>query len=312
MDVYLVMERVATDLSNVIPDGLQRIHVEYITWQLLRALKYIHSAGVMHRDIRPSNILINANCDIRICDFGMARSSRALPVDLDGPSPVKDAYMPDLKQGNLTSYCSSRWYRSPEQLLLAKNYSTAVDIWALACVVGEMIERKPILVGTCTMTQIQNILHFTGRPPDADLESIRTKYAVPLLEGLANSKEGPLSELVPNGTNECHDFLRLCLQFNPEKRLTAFEGLEHPFVGHFHQPDAEGVHPLSEDGGIRLVLTDSAQFSVNQYRDQLYADIIESDSSDSDNRTRGVIKINLSRGGKLFYFYSCLFHSNVQ
>lgn len=252
----------------------------------------------MHRDIKPQNILINASCDIRICDFGLARSVQDLHPDPHGPSVIEQ-YMKDLKQGNMTTYCSSRWYRSPEQLLLARSYTTAADIWALACVVGEMIQRKPIFPGTCTLGQIQNILHITGRPLDADLECIKSKYAVPMLEGLGNSKEGPISEVIPNGSPESHDFLRLCLQFNPEKRISASEALEHPFVGHFHHPDAEGVHPSSQEGGIRLALSDSAQFSINQYRDQLYSEIFEREELQASVKTERFIRRNLNRGVNL-------------
>ena len=227
----------------------------------------------MHRDIKPQNILINANCDIRICDFGLARSAvkfvgrdrSEVSISLQSPT-------------SMTSYCSSRWYRSPEQLLLARKYTTSVDIWALGCVVGEMLQRRPIFASTSTLGQIQNILHITGRPPDADLECIDSKYAVPLLEGLGNSKEGSIPELVPSGNPEAHDFLRLCLQFNPFKRMRAEEALEHPFVGHFHHPDAEGVHPSSMEMGIKLPLVDDipcVQYTVNQYRDELYAKVIK-------------------------------------
>ncbi len=269
---------------------MQPIHIQFITWQLLRALKYIHSANVVHRDLKPQNILINSKCSIRICDFGLARSSTAHEIDIYGPLPEKDPLIfannaaaiyaagssEDRERGvcDITNYCSSRWYRSPEQLVNALNYSTPIDIWALGCVVGEMIQRKPIFPGSCTLSQLTLIVHITGRPSDSDLKSIDSSHVIPILEGLGKSKEGDLKEVMTHGNEEVHDFVRLCLQFNPEKRITASEALAHPFVGNFHHPDAEGVHSSSTNGGIALSLNDQVQYRVSAYRDRIYADVL--------------------------------------
>lgn len=275
--------------------NLQPIHVEFITWQILCALKYIHSASVVHRDIKPQNILVNARSGIRLCDFGMARSVVARVPDPFSPIP-KTHKAPASQVVRLTNYCSSRWYRSPEQLMSARNYSTGVDMWALGCVVGEMLQRKPIFPGTCSLLQLTLILHLTGRPVDADLTGINTKYMIPMLEGLANRKPGLISDLVPHGTKDAQDFIHLCLQFNPEKRITATEALEHPFVGHFHHPDAEGAHPSASHGGIALALSDDVQYSVSAYRDYLYADVLGQARLEDKIKTDRLIRENLLKG----------------
>ena len=88
-------------------------HICYFTYQILRGVKYIHSSNVLHRDLKPPNLLLNSNCDLRICDFGLARIA----------DPEYD------HTGALTEYVATRWYRAPEVMLNAKviftiNYDT--------------------------------------------------------------------------------------------------------------------------------------------------------------------------------------------
>jgi len=315
LDIYLVLEEMDTDLSQVINSGLQPIHIQYITWQLARALKYIHSGHVVHRDLKPQNILINSQSNIRICDFGMARSTRSHEIDLYGPTRKFDTlvhgkstiYTGDITNddegGNvITSYCSSRWYRSPEQLVNAKNYGTPIDIWALGCIIGEMIERKPLFSGTCSLSQLTLILHITGRPPDSDLEPILSPYVVPILEGLGKSTQGNLRDIIHGGTVELHDLVRLCLQFSPDKRITATEALDHPYLGNFHNPDTEVSHNSATEGGISLALNDRIQHTVSSYRDRIYADVLGVKRiADQLNRSRRV-KMELLRGSSAVSF----------
>uniref|UniRef100_M4F821 Protein kinase domain-containing protein n=1 Tax=Brassica campestris TaxID=3711 RepID=M4F821_BRACM len=116
-------------------------------FQLLRGLKYLHSANILHRDLKPGNLLVNANCDLKICDFGLARTS----------------------QGNeqfMTEYVVTRWYRAPELLLCRDNYGTSIDVWSVGCIFAEILGRKPIFPGTECLNQLKLIINVVGSHPN--------------------------------------------------------------------------------------------------------------------------------------------------
>ena len=129
-DLYLTFEYMPTDLHVVIRSNiLNEVHMQYITYQMLRALKYTHSAKIIHRDIKPSNILMDQNCHVKICDFGLCRS------------------VEESEGKHLTDYVATRWYRPPEVLLCSKSYTEGIDVWAVACILGEMLRNIPLLPG---------------------------------------------------------------------------------------------------------------------------------------------------------------------
>ncbi|EJT52120.1 mitogen-activated protein (MAP) kinase [Trichosporon asahii var. asahii CBS 2479] len=117
-------ELMETDLTQELSDD----HCQYFLYQTIRGLKALHSANVLHRDLKPSNLLLNANCDLKICDFGLARSA-ALPPPDAGPNGGN---------GFMTEYVATRWYRAPEVMLSFQEYSKAIDVWSVGCILAEM------------------------------------------------------------------------------------------------------------------------------------------------------------------------------
>ncbi|XP_033011976.1 mitogen-activated protein kinase 15 isoform X2 [Lacerta agilis] len=193
-DIYLVFESMETDLHAVIKKGnlLKDIHKCYILYQLLKATKFIHSGNVIHRDQKPSNILLDADCFVKLCDFGLARSLCQIHQDHDSPA--------------LTEYVATRWYRAPEILLSSHRPQVAFE------------------------------------------------------------------ELLPTSTpTQALDLLKRLLVFNPEKRLTVEEALEHPYMRRFHCPSKEPALDYS----VVLPLDDDVQLSVAEYRNKLYEMILE-------------------------------------
>ena len=131
----MISELVEGDLYSIIksPQKLENDHIKFIIYQILRALKYQHSARVLHRDLKPRNILISSKCEVKLCDYGLAR---LLNDTLDKGTE------------NLTDYVATRWYRAPELLLGNENYDEKIDIWSVGCILAEMFLKKPFLMGT--------------------------------------------------------------------------------------------------------------------------------------------------------------------
>jgi mitogen-activated protein kinase 1/3 len=145
--LYVVLtsfkELMETDMHRVIrTQDLSDDHCQYFIYQTLRALKAMHSANVLHRDLKPSNLLLNANCDLKVCDFGLARSAASQEDN----------------SGFMTEYVATRWYRAPEIMLTFKEYTKAIDVWSIGCILAEMLSGKPLFPGkdcecTCSATQ---------------------------------------------------------------------------------------------------------------------------------------------------------------
>lgn len=133
--IYVVTELLETDLSQIIKSNqtLSDEHIQFFIYQILRGLKYVHSCGILHRDLKPRNLLVNSNCDLKICDFGLSRSNI-------------ESLMTSSAQ--LTDYIATRWYRAPEVILSWKQYTGAIDVWSVGCILAELIRRKVLLPAT--------------------------------------------------------------------------------------------------------------------------------------------------------------------
>jgi len=258
-DIYLIFEYMETDLHAVIRANiLEEIHKQYIMYQLFKSLKFMHSAELLHRDVKPSNLLLNSECQVKVADFGLARSVAQLEDD-DGPSPI------------LTDYVATRWYRAPEILLGSTKYTFGVDMWSSGCILGELLGGKPTFPGTSTMNQLDRIMEVTGRPSVQDVDAIQSPFAATMLESLPPTKPKPIQELFPNACDQAADLLQKLLQFNPNKRITALEALRHPYMAQFHNPADEPTC----NHVITIPIDDNTKYSIQEYREKLYSEIVK-------------------------------------
>ncbi|XP_029140207.1 mitogen-activated protein kinase 15 [Protobothrops mucrosquamatus] len=280
-DIYLVFESMETDLHAVIKKGnlLKDIHKCYILYQLLKATKYIHSGNVIHRDQKPSNVLLDRDCFVKLCDFGLARSLGQIEKDEGNPA--------------LTEYVATRWYRAPEILLASKCYTKGVDMWSIGCILGEMLLGKPLFPGTSTVNQIEQILHVIPPPSAGDVEAFRSDYRASVINRVSCQPQLTLEELLPASTPpQALDLLKRLLVFNPEKRLTAEEALEHPYVQRFHCAAKEPAL----DHRVALPLADDVQLSVAEYRNRVYELILEWKASSQAQKQQPLHRDHLSSG----------------
>lgn len=286
-DIYIVCEYMESDLHAVIKANiLEPIHKQFIVHQLLKVLKFMHTGQIIHRDVKPSNVLINSACHIKLCDFGLARSVSCSPsvngLLLGGiASPVASMNPGGYSTTGgaigpvMTDYVATRWYRAPEILLGSNAYTLGVDIWSIGCILGEMLLGKPLFPGSNTIDQVSRVLGVTGFPSVTDIESMRSPCAGSIIEAVISSspeKRPGLASIVPAGSSqEALNLMQMCFQFNPARRPTARELLRHPFVVAFHDDRKEPDAP----GPIRLPVDDNIKYTVDDYRNRLYFEIVK-------------------------------------
>ncbi|KAF9511155.1 hypothetical protein BS47DRAFT_1377265 [Hydnum rufescens UP504] len=225
-EVYLIQELMETDMHRVIrTQDLSDDHAQYFIYQTLRALKAIHSADVIHRDLKPSNLLLNSNCDLKVADFGLARS-------------VKTAE-PGGANGFMTEYVATRWYRAPEIMLTFKQYTKAIDVWSVGCILAEMLNGKPLFPGRDYHHQLSLILDVLGTPTIDEFYAISTRRSRDYLRALPFRKKKPFSQLFPQASEAAVDFLTKTLTFDPKKRISVEDALAHPYLEAYHDPNDE-------------------------------------------------------------------------
>ncbi|KAJ6607121.1 kinase-like domain-containing protein [Mycena sp. CBHHK59/15] len=208
-----------TDLSRVI--RLQHLtddHCRYFIYQTLRALKSIHSADVIHRDLKPANLLINANCELKVADFGLARS-------------VMSSATSGEQAGLMTEYVATRWYRAPKIMLSFKMYTKAIDIWAVGCILAELLSGVPLFRG-----------RDYGSPGLDEVNAITSKRSRDYFSCSPNGRgdiSPPLSSCTFRGHRLSFEDFGEPRTFDPTKRLTVYDALEHPYLEAYHDPEDE-------------------------------------------------------------------------
>uniref|UniRef100_A0A3P9DK72 mitogen-activated protein kinase n=1 Tax=Maylandia zebra TaxID=106582 RepID=A0A3P9DK72_9CICH len=191
---YMVMPFVAQDLGHIMKTKrLSNRIVTYLFYQLLRGLKV--------SDLKPGNLAVNENCELKILDFGLARHT----------------------ESEMTGYVVTRWYRAPEVIFNWMHYSQTVDVWSAACILAEMITGQVLFRG---QDSIHTHFNETGNKCVFQAQSY--------VRGLPPQKKKNFKEAFP-----VIDLLEGMLLLDPEARLTAKQGLSHPYVAEYHDPDCE-------------------------------------------------------------------------
>lgn len=234
-DVYIVSELMDADLQQVLKSMpcLEDNYCQFFIYQLLRGLKYLHSGNILHRDLKPSNVLVNLNdCMLKICDFGLARSSS--------------------EEEFLTEYVVTRPYRAPELLLGSRMYTAAVDLWSAGCVFVEMLTGKTLFPLSARqehpVNHLKLIAEVIGSPDENDLAFLSESSSLVHIQGmLSGHLRRPLAARFPNVSPVACDLAERMLVFNPAKRITAVEALEHAYLSSLHDASDEPTCHMSFD-----------------------------------------------------------------
>ncbi|XP_066581529.1 cyclin-dependent kinase 2 isoform X2 [Prorops nasuta] len=209
--LYLVFEFLQQDLKKLldsIKGGLEPPLVKSYLYQLLKAIAFCHVNCILHRDLKPQNLLIDKEGHIKLADFGLART-----------------YCIPLR--TYTHEVITLWYRAPEILLGTKLYSNAVDIWSLGCIFAEMATRRALFPGDSEIDQLFRIFRTLGTPDETIWPGVSQLTDYTSMFPRWDARD--LDEIVPTFNSEAKDLLLKLLTYDPNQRLTAMKALHHPY-----------------------------------------------------------------------------------
>ncbi|EGF82985.1 hypothetical protein BATDEDRAFT_33909 [Batrachochytrium dendrobatidis JAM81] len=277
-EIYITQELMEADMHQIIrsEQPLTDAHYQYFIYQICRGLKYIHSANVLHRDLKPGNLLVNADCELKICDFGLAR----------GLMDTQDS-------GFMTEYVATRWYRAPEIMLAFRNYTKAIDMWSVGCIFAELLGSKPLFKGRDYVDQLNQILSVLGTPDDETLSRIGSDRAQMYIRSLPQMPKIPFVNLYSSaselGSVFLHglEMLEGLLKFDPATRMTVDEALVHPYLEAYHDPGDEPVHDRLFDFSFEIVE------SMDDMRKLISAEIREYKHSQESSSQMGLGRAQL-------------------
>ncbi|KAF3785345.1 Cyclin-dependent kinase G-2 [Nymphaea thermarum] len=250
--IFMVMEYMDHDLKGLMESVKQpfsQSEVKCLMLQLLEGIKYLHDNWVLHRDLKTSNLLLNNRGELKICDFGLARQYG---------SPLRP----------YTQLVVTLWYRAPELLLGSKLYSTAIDMWSLGCIMAELLAKEPLFCGKNEIDQLDKIFRILGTPNEkiwpgyVKLPGVKCNYVKQpynkLREKFPKFTAATFSGK-PALSDAGFDLLNRLLTYDPEKRITADEALNHDWFREFPPPKSKEFMPTfpaqhAQDRRLRRVM----------------------------------------------------------
>jgi len=225
---------------------------------------------VIHRDLKPQNVLITGienNYFLKLCDFGTGRA--------------ETTKLQELRRTTLVDVTTA-YYIAPEGILNQKCYSNSVDVWALGCIIAELMKRYPLLNGNGTAKdQLRLIIGVCGKPTQEDLtrypDSPEKSY---LLNALNATTEVTFSleDMLPGVDSSLLEFIRLFLVFDPEKRISAGMALKHPFLASFCKPtETTVVSPF-------ISTVELEKFSDEKWKELLWEELMFYKNNNNNNK----------------------------
>jgi cell division cycle 2-like protein len=247
--IFMVMEYMEHDLKALMETMKQpfsQSEVKCLMLQLLEGTKYLHDNWVLHRDLKTSNLLLNNRGELKICDFGLARQYG---------SPLKP----------YTHLVVTLWYRAPELLLGAKQYSTAIDMWSLGCIMAELLSKEPLFNGKTEFDQLDKIFRILGTPDEtiwpgfSKLPGVKVNFVKHQYNLLRRKFPATSFTTAPVLSDAGFDLLNKLLTYDPEKRITAEAALKHEWFKEVPLPKSKDFMPTfpaqhAQDRRMRRVM----------------------------------------------------------
>ena len=191
------------------------LYVKLYMYQVARSLAYIHEMGICHRDIKPQNLLLDPNSHVvKLCDFGSAK------MLVKGESNI--------------AYICSRYYRAPELIFGATDYTPAIDTWSFGCVFAELLLGQPLFPGDSNVDQLVEIIKVVGTPTREEIQAMNQNYTEFKFPQI---KAHPWNKVFRSkATPEAVDLMSKLLVYTPDKRLTPLQSCAHQFFDELRDP----------------------------------------------------------------------------
>ena len=236
-NLFLVFEYVEKNLLEVLekfPEGLNPKLIRSFVFQMCKAVHYLHTKNIIHRDVKPENLLVDENMNLKLCDFGFARK-----ISLNEENNHVDA---------MTDYVATRWYRSPELLLSNGIYGPEVDYWAIGCIMGELADGNPMFPGENEVDQLDCIIKVLGNLPE---DLVNLFYSNEIYNGKellrVNRPESLERRYFGKLGPTAIDFMKGLLQLDPNKRLNDENVFKHKYFNCFlNEPENKYILDLIE------------------------------------------------------------------
>lgn len=271
-DVYLVTELMDVNLCQLLRRKLDLKRMSYLMYQLLCGVKYLHSIGLILRDLKPSNVAVSSDCSLKILSFGLLRS-------------VKTAFV-------RTPFAVTRNYRAPE-VIFGMEFKENVDVWSVGCIMGELLRGSVIFSGGDHVEIWDSIVQQLGTPSETFMAKIEPDVRS-YIESQAKHVGRPFEEIFPDegfsvqqhwyfSRMQARDFLFKMLVIDPEHRITIDQVLDHSFIGTWYLQDE--VNPVGLRSGKFNV--DDLNYTAQQWKRLIYQEVMEYEEI-SDLATFGV------------------------